>query len=350
MITPDQEEPLALRPSYRHLILVVLIYVLVNVGLIITDRGMLVLLSPLYLPLSIAIALGPGIITLSGSRGRTTVDASGVTRTKGGTEQHIPWDEIERISFTGGALGMGFVLVLVRRGGGRLILPAPAPSMFARERSLAARLEPIYARAGTHRPRVASQPVQPGARRVTSLSHTMTLAVLTGVSVLTLYLASPWTQAWWPGREEAVALPTACSVADKATVARLVPNARPPKSVPPGRPERASLCSFRTADPFPTLSIALVLEERGLGLDGGATERLRDSYAKRSCPARLPGIGDDACLTIKNVGDVRTTVGVSARKNNIHITVEYYGTAPTTPATEETIRLTRAALDGIPFE
>ncbi|MBC6457052.1 PH domain-containing protein [Actinomadura sp. HBU206391] len=252
MIPPDVREPLVLRSSRKgavlYILLVASVWCFIATLLWSTESGMW-LLPFLTMVLSHSTLLFPVVFAVRG--GDTVVDAHGVTRRRGRLNVHVPWDQVARISFKAGAIGIGHQLVLFRRSGRPVLLAAPPASVFTTKRELVARLEPIYARAGLHRPRVAVRPVASGSRMAMVIMNGISVLVLGGITTWALFFTSPWTQAWWPGRDEASLLPDACSVIDQGTIARLIPKAeRPGHDDPASSPEIRS-CAWGTDAPHP---------------------------------------------------------------------------------------------------
>jgi hypothetical protein len=357
VIPSDRNEPLVLRPSRERFALWTLsvtapwgcLFVLV----LVTQNGYW-LLSFLSMAVSCFSLFLPSVLMTSGFRGSTVVDASGVIRRLGRSHVQVPWEQIERISFApAGPAWAGYRLVLFRRLGPAINLPAPMPGMFTRSRSLAARLDPIYARAGAHRPRVASRPFTSGSRITVVTISALTVGVLAIPTTLTIFLTSPWTQTWWPGRDEASRLPDSCTVIDQATIARLVPKAKPHGTGDSTLFPRDRSCSWGTDDPPPEMSVRLEMLERITGAGGGASERAHDFFTSRNsrdCASTISGVGDEACTGAERNPDGSTQVQVLTRKGNVLVTVTYRATRPIDQLTDETTRVTRSAIGRIHFD
>jgi hypothetical protein len=344
-------EKLVLRPSRKRVVagfsLIVLVWCSVVLLTLAADPARLILFMPMALTgLSLFFTLMAILPRLSGE---TVVDASGVTCRNGRSSDHYPWEQVDRISYAAGAFGCRLVLFLRTRK--RIPLAGPSAGLFTRKRKLRARLGPISAWAGVHRDRVTSTPITSLQRSAAVTINGVVLFVMLAIGGLAVLLSPPWKQAYWPGRDVASTLPSACSVVDVATMRRLVPQATAPNGDPGG--ERTTSCAWGTDGPAPGVDVQLEIEEpREFDLDGpeAHAHRLFLSRADDSCPTRLPGVGDEACSGVENRPEDPARALVVARKGNVLVTVTYAADRPAQAVQAQTVQLTRQALSRIRFE
>ncbi|MEO3784038.1 hypothetical protein ABGB12_11950 [Actinocorallia sp. B10E7] len=298
-----------------------------------------------------AVLFGVSALALPSYLGSTRVDAGGVTRRLGRSQQQFAWEEIDQIFFASAPLGWaGYWTMLRPKEGRSVVLPAPIAGIRTTEEELAGRLEPIYARAGEHRERVSARPVSANAR----LMKILLIAAAAGVVAqpLTMFLAtSPWEQAWWPGEQEASSLPDACSVVDRSTAVRLVPGAEPRKRTDASGRDRS--CRWDTDDR--SLAVRLMLEEPGFVDGDGSVERARERYADLAlrqdgvCWSSFMEIGDESCKTDERVGAEWRPVRFLARENNVIAMITYRVDGPTGNPVEEMAHVAREALREVRF-
>ncbi|MFI0355851.1 hypothetical protein [Actinomadura sp. 9N407] len=355
MSSPDEPDPLVLEPSRRRPLLVLLavagVWCFVFGLLLAADNGRWLFG---FLPMAIS-TVGMFLPSFIGAppalRGDTVVDSQGVTRRRGRSQIRVPWDQVVRITLMIGPPWTGHKLMLFRVQGRPIPLASPTIGPFTSRRKLNALLEPVYARAGWHRPRVAVRPVAPKSRIPMLIADGLVLVMLCGIAAFALYITSPSTQAWWPGRDEAARLPDACTVVDRTTIARLVPGA-PATDRDNGVSDEDLSCSWGSDDPPPEMSVRLELQERGVGSGSGASEKARTLFqarVDRDCPSMVSGLGDEACMgTVKYEDSARAQV--VTRKGNVLITILYSAEQPVERVSAEAVAASRAALGRIRFE
>ncbi|MBW8481312.1 hypothetical protein [Actinomadura parmotrematis] len=275
------------------------------------------------------------------------VDAGGVTAGRGRTR--VPWSEAGPVSLAVAPGGAGYLMLLARPSGRPLVLASPVAGPWASRRTLLARLEPVYAAAGEHRARISVRPFRRGARFLAVLLACLQLLVLVVAPAVLAALSAPWTRPWWPGRDEAARLPSACA-AGTASAARLVPGAAPESGSSASPDDRS--CAWGAQHPPPEMSIRLEREERRVGPGGGASERTRTFYRDRAaenCPVRVPGLGDEACSGTEREADRTVRAVVVARRGNVLVTVLYRAAAPEGQVAADAVQAARSALASVAF-
>ncbi|MFD0901507.1 PH domain-containing protein [Actinomadura sediminis] len=339
MIPADDTESLVLRPWRQWAVLgpviVTLIFYAVCMAMLVGPGGVMT-----AAPLLVYVAV---VLTGRAPWVRTTVNAKGIAWRRAWTSARLPWREIAEIAVTPRGPAAGFGLVVTTRTGRRAPLPAPTFGTPTSEGAMAAQVEAILAKAGAHRDRIVFVPLRPWGRRAAVVGHAGLVGVLGLVCALCLYLASPWTAGWWPGRNEAARLPAPCSVVDEAAVARIAPGARPEPVAQAGEERRE--CFWAAGDDS---VLSVHLEMQGRGPDGGASERARVFYASRAegCSAPVPGLGDEACVEKPGHGVVRLV----AREANVLVTVVLSVDLPDGESVREARGLAAGAIGAIEFE
>ncbi|KAB2365233.1 hypothetical protein [Actinomadura montaniterrae] len=352
MPSPPAPEPLVLRPSlvrwaaWNLAFAAVLLFVLALLVVGGTWGLALLPLAPAVVPWLVSSSRMPPWRW-------TLVDAHGVTIHGGRTNGRIPWADIGGISFLPrGAGPPGYGLFVGTRGA---MVPVPYRSLglFARGRRMDALLKDLLARSGPHRAHIRTSAPGPWARAGTRVATCVLGVVLVGGAFLIVQVASPWTQPWWPGRDEASRLPGGCAVLDQAALARYVPGAPAAGDGPVGADASDDrTCAWGTDHGPPKLGVQLERSSRGIGAGGGASERAHHLFRLRAdatCPSRTPGLGDEACTGVDGDGD-QARARVVVRRGNVLVTVDYTAAEPAARASSDARRLAGLVLSSVTFE
>ncbi|GAA2163173.1 hypothetical protein [Actinomadura napierensis] len=352
MPPPPAPEPLVLRPSALRWAVwnaaLAAVFLVVLALLVVGGTWALALLP-------LAPAIVPWLVSLSRMPPWrwTLVDAHGVTIHGGRPNGRILWAEIGGISFLPrGAGPPGYGLFFHTHGA---LVPAPYRSfgLFAGGRRMDALLEGLLARSGPHRAHIRASAPGPWARAGTRVAMGLLAAVLAGGTFLIVQVVSPWTQPWWPGRDEAGRLPAGCALLDQAVLARYVPGAPVTGDGPAdaGVPDDR-MCAWGTDHGPPELGVQLERSRRRIGAGGGASEGAHDLFRLRAdatCPSRTRGLGDEACTGVDGGGGpVRARVVV--RRGNVLVTVDYTAEKPAAQASSDARRLAGLVLASVAFE
>ncbi|HEU5030846.1 MAG TPA: hypothetical protein VFV01_38440 [Spirillospora sp.] len=352
MPPPPAPEPLVLRPSlvrwaaWNLAFAAVLLFVL---ALLVAGGTWALALLPL------APAVVPWLVSSSRMPPWrwTLVDAHGVEIHGGRTGGRIPWAEIGGISFLprgGGPPGYG---LFFSARGAMVPVPYRGFGLFARRRRMDALLEDLLARSGSHRAHIRVSAPGPWARAGTRVAACLLAAVLVGGAFLIVLVVSPWTQPWWPGRDEASRLPAGCALLDQAELARYVPGAPVTGDGPTGAgaPDDRT-CAWGTGHGPPELGVQLERSPRRIGAGGGASEYAHHLFRLRAdatCPTRTRGLGDEACTGVDGDGG-RARARVVVRRGNVLVTVDYTAAEPAARASSDARRPAGLVLSSVTFE
>lgn len=152
--------------------------------------------------------------------------------------------------------------------------------------------------------------------------------VLLLVAAMMLYLYSPWHRSWWPGRQEASHIPSACTAVDRAVVERAVPQAGPGKA-----DDRSSEYTLRTActwtpiDESGTGQLEIQYRlHRMVASDGGIenakaafrSDRRVRQMANNQRQRPVGGLGDEAFID-----DDQLIKHLAVRRANVLVLVTY---------------------------
>ncbi|RFS84806.1 hypothetical protein D0T12_14900 [Actinomadura spongiicola] len=345
--------PLSLRPSRRPLLWTVPLAA-VTAGVAARAIG------PFHMAVifSVLVMITVWLITLSLKllRGWTEVDTDGIRNRliRGTTE--IAWRDVTGVAVTPTLFGR--IVIVHRRKTKPVQLTAPRVGLLARDPRFDATVDALAALA-PQRMSVRRSPAPP-----LRIAYAALLLILgTGATLVW----SPWLDAWWPGREEAVSLPRACAVADPALASRLVPGHKGPSvNHNDGRLAPSSDCMYSDRKDG-DLKIRVALERRN-GFTG-ATEGARDGYAdsRRSAITQarrwagdgtgwsvttgdVSGLGDQAWRSVAaRRGEEVTDVRLVVRHRNVLLDIEYTARRPKEQAVADAERLARTVLGRTEF-
>lgn len=248
--------------------------------------------------------------------GSTSVAASGIrNRTVVGTRQ-VKWKEVDQIEVRPTTLGRKTIVTL-KKGKGVFTLAAPREGLLARDAAFQEKFDELLKWRKAPNIAVGRRKRPPRLRLP---------AILLVVVVLMLLREQPWKSDWWPGRDEAAALPRACEVADEATARRLL--ATRPTQVEDHHEDRdpfyTSACRWERARPLGVVELSYQRFGRVGGASGSgvAAERMDHYWLGTD---RVPRLGEQAWERVRQVPGGGRHVDLWARRANVIVHVDYAG-------------------------
>jgi hypothetical protein len=281
---------------------------------------------------------------------RTTVGPDGIHNRMLQGERHLAWDQIEAFEIRRGVYGR--VLTVLTTDGEAVGLGAP------RDRALPMRsgfdeTVAAFQRAvpGDLPLRTDLAPKSVDAQRRAGWAATLVLLLL-AVGIVFLF-DQPWNRAFWPGRQEAVAVPSACEVLRSPSASRLIPSGTP-TSEGSVVDRRRSACDLNDPRGGRRITVRYELSSQEGGLGGSASDAAHHTFAvqrdviasdRGGTSIRVRGLGDEAQIITRAFSSDASTVDVVVRRANVVLTVHYLASEPPQQMATDAQQVARRAVD-----